>query len=282
MSQWSQNSGQIAIIQKNVARQGLINMRYFASRSMLFRVGLASCLSAVLGWSLPAIALEQLNLPDNLGLPGRREGGGTRSPCLIQDSPHIQAIVPKSLVGKTASANPTFYVYIPPNTAQGAEFGIEDANGKELYSQTIQQSITSGIISFNLPPEQMAQLQPGQDYYWYFQLICDANINQGIGSRDDFAEGWIHRVELDESFQRTLAQTAPRDRINLYAKEGLWYELLDTLAQLRRDATTDTPQAEAEWYSILRHEQVQLNELVQQPLVACCTPNAERPATSRR
>lgn len=260
-------------------------MRYLTSRSALFRVGLFSCLTLTLGWSLPAIALEQLNLPDNIGLPGRREGGGTRSPCLTTDRPEIQAIVPQSLMGKTASDNPIFFVYVPPNTAQGAEFGIEDANGKQLYSQTIKQPISSGVISFNLPSEQASQLQTGQDYYWYFQLICDASVNQGIGTRDDFAEGWVRRVELDEALEQKIAAASPRDRIQLYAQEGLWYELLETLAQLRRELPADSSQASTlanEWASVLRHEKVQLDELAQEPLVACCSATSEGQTTSSR
>jgi len=265
-------------------------MRDLTSRSALFRVGLFSCLTFTLAWSLPAIALEQLNLPDNIGLPGRREGGGTRSPCLMADRSRsdelkIQAIVPQSLGGKTASVNPAFFVYIPPNNAQAAEFGIEDANGKTLYSQSIKQPISSGVISFNLPSEQASQLQMGQDYYWYFQLICDANMNQGLGTRDDFAEGWVRRVKLDEALEQKIAAASPRDRIELYAKEGLWYELLETLAQLRRELPANSSQARTlanEWASVLRHEKVQLDKLAQEPLVACCSAKSEGQTTFSR
>lgn len=227
--------------------------------------GLLSC-----SWSLQAAFAVELNLPDNPSFPTRRAGGGTRCPCFTSDRPEIQALVPKSLVGTTALVSPTFYVYMPPNQTYGAEFGIEDENGKPIYSTVINRPIPAGVVGFTLPTTPDAPvLEVGKNYYWYFQVICSEAVN----SRGDFAEGWIRRVELSNPQKQELAEASLSDRINIYAKAGLWYELLDSVVQLRHQQPSDSPLAAtltADWENILSNEKVELQNWAKEPLASCC------------
>lgn len=226
-------------------------------------MGLLTC-----NWPLQAAFAIELNLPNNPSFPTRRTGSSTRCPCLGPSLLEIQAIVPKSLVGTTTLVSPTFHVYIPPNHAYGARFGIEDEHGKIIYETVLDRPIPAGVVSFTLPTTPDAPvLEVEKNYYWYFQIMCEKN---GYG---DFAEGWIQRVELSDTQKQELAAASPSDRINLYAKAGLWYELLDTVVQLRRQQPVDSPLTATlttQWANILSHEKVELQNWAKEPLASCC------------
>ncbi len=133
----------------------------------------------------------------------------------------MTALVPSINLGKTISKDPTFFVYIPPNRAQGAEIGLMDSEGNQIYSTIIEQNVDSGVVGFNLPD--LPTLEMGKNYQWYFQFIC----NDDLGA---FVEGWVQRVELSDRLQSQLQQADSRQRAEIYQQEDLWYEALKTLA----------------------------------------------------
>jgi len=147
-----------------------------------------------IGW--PTLSLAESGLPAVDGLPTRREGGGARSICVggVQQMTALVPIFPERCInlGKTISKYPTFFVYIPPNRAQGAEIGLMDSDGNQIYSTIIEQNIDSGVVGFNL--------EMNKNYQWYFQFIC----NDDLGA---FVEGWVQRVELSDRLQSQLQQS---------------------------------------------------------------------------
>ncbi|MGK7900832.1 MAG: DUF928 domain-containing protein [Hormoscilla sp.] len=217
-------------------------------------VGLASTVTCLtLAW--PTLSLAESGLPAVDGMPGRREGGGTRSIC-VGGEQRMTALIPMTNLGKTISLYPTFFVYIPPNTAQGAEIGLMDEQGKQIYSTIIEQNIDSGVVGFKLPVE-LPPLEMGKNYQWYFQFICDDELGA-------FVEGWVQRVEVSDRLIRQLQQADSRQRAEIYMQEGLWYEALKTLAELRRLHPDDST-LEAQWEKLLAR--VKLEHLAQQPVV---------------
>lgn len=231
--------------------------------SLAIVLGLLTC-----NWPLQAAFAIELNLPDNPSFPDLRETRRSRCSCLFSYPLHIQALVPKSSGGTTVSLSPTFYIYVPPNQTDGARFGIEDENGKEIYETVLNHPIPAGVISFTIPTTPDAPvLEVGKNYYWYFQVRCQKN------DYNDFVQGWIRRVELSDTQKQELAAASPSDRINLYAKAGLWYELLDTVVQLRRQQPVDSPLTATlttQWANILSHEKVELQNWAKEPLASCC------------
>lgn len=244
----------------------------------VIRKGVASFLG-LLVWSWPAgILAGPLNLPDDVGLPGRREGGGTRGECLRGKK--LTAIMPKSNTGKTISEYPTFFVYVPASlqswadTVKGAEFGIEDENGNELYSSVVALPSDYGIISVSIPSTpDTPKLEVGMNYTWYFHVICDWENNPLDRSSIHYVESRIQRVEPSDELARGLKQKSARDRADMYAEQGMWYELVATLAELRRAHPEDLLLA-AEWARLFRHDKVQLSDIAEEPLVNCCTPDS--------
>ncbi|MBO1350869.1 MAG: DUF928 domain-containing protein [Hormoscilla sp. GUM202] len=179
--------------------------------------------------------------------------------------------MPKSNKGQTISEYPTFFVYVPASlqswadTVKGAEFGIEDENGNEIYSDAISLPSDSGIVSVSIPSTpDTPKLEVGKNYIWYFHVICDWQNNPLDRSSIHYVESRIQRVEASDALAMGLKQNSVRDLVDLYAEEGMWFDLLKTLAELRRDRPGDLLLA-AEWARLLRHERVQLSDLAEEP-----------------
>jgi len=61
-----------------------------------------------------------------------------------------------------------------------------------------------------------------------------------------------------------LANPDPMTLVSVYAKNGIWYETITTLAQLRRQTPTDS-RLTAQWTKLL--ESQGLESIADQPLV---------------
>lgn len=250
---------------------------------------------------LPTLALEDLQLPDEMGLPSRREAGGTRGPCITARSGQLMAIIPEFNVGQTLSSSPTVFVHLPKHstdrgilivqeldreklTQAGLTLGDLDAQNQDQFLKSEFESSVSlnqdaGILGLPLSGHpQLPKLETGKIYLWAFQLVCNNTLS-------DYTQGWIQVVnpEGDRVSVKAQLDTAKsdRDRAKIYAQAGLWYDLLATLAQLRQTASgPDRDQATADWKSVLSHPQVGLDELVDAPLLSCCTVSANSPTTT--
>jgi hypothetical protein len=223
---------------------------------------------------LPLLAIAQTYVPPDRGLPGRREGGGTRSGSCATGQPTLTALTPDKNFGQTVSPYPTWFWYVPETSAQAAEFVLLDSNNVEVYKAIFQIANQSGIISLSLPEHSnLSPLTVGQDYHWYFSLICDRRDRSG----DIYTEGWIQRIQPDSALTQQLASAVEGDRSELYATNGIWYDAVSNLADLRRLQSNNSTYRD-NWNTLLRS--VGLENLAAQPLVQCCEPNPKQPDDS--
>ncbi len=139
---------------------------------------------------------------------GEQQGAGSYGPCLAGENlPPLTAIVPKwkeprtgktYVLGRTTSAHPTFWFYVPYQPGTHAEFVLQDQEQYPIYQTSFELVGTPGVVSFTLPSIQKAALATNNNYFWYFKIKCDPQ-----GSTDDFVTGWVQRVEpspeLDEN-----------------------------------------------------------------------------------
>lgn len=226
------------------------------------KVAFASLISlCMLGLPLKAIA-EDLQVPSNIGLPGRREGGASRDAC-YQSKRTLQALAPADHWGRTLSESPTFFVYMPPHQAEEAEFILEEVvDGKvsrQVYKTPVSLNQEFGIKAFKpLSNTAAPKLQAGKTYQWTVQLFCQDNPG-------GFVSGIIERIEPSAKLMGELEQASPSKQVEIYARENLWYDRLQTLAELRRQ---DNTQAFENWQQIL--SKVGLADLAAEPLVPCC------------
>ncbi|HEY9610791.1 DUF928 domain-containing protein [Allocoleopsis sp.] len=132
--------------------------------------------------------------------------------------------------------------------APAIEFTLKDTNGHKIYSaiypltKSADGSVgTPGIMSLSLAKPYT--LAVGQQYTWQLRVTCDSTTPDR--SNDQFAQGGITRVASPPILARRLQQATPEERIILYARAKLWYEMLAELVKLRRDRPNDQNLADA-------------------------------------
>lgn len=232
-------------------------------RSSLLAVRLL-LLCGILITSIPMPADAQIFAPPSRGMPGRREGGGTRG-CWGTDAVNasqisLTALVPAQNFGYTLDPYPSFFVYVPEAFAEravAAEFYLSDAARTVVYHANYQVSDRSGVIRIDLPSHgNLAPLAVGQDYNWSFTLIC----NPEDPSANLVVESWIQRIEPAVVFQAELETTDPQAVPDLLARQGIWYNTLTSLDGL--SASSDRLTQVQRWQTLLNS--VGLSQMSQQ------------------
>ena len=208
---------------------------------------------------------------------GRRAGMGSRDNCPAVANA-LTALIPlreeqraskqtKSISGivegLTTSERPTFWFYIPytKDLTASAEFVLQDSAGNDIDQKAIALPAKPGVIDVSLPST-VASLQLGKTYRWYLKVRCN---QQQTASVPIYVEGDIRRVNLDSSVMQQLqAAVDPRQKVKIYAANGIWVDALSMLAQLRQKNPTDASLA-ADWQSLLHS--VNLDNFATAPLV---------------
>ena len=141
---------------------------------------------------------NQFTAPDK-GIPGRREGGGTRGPSLT-------ALVPQTLMGLTVSARPTFYYHVSaPLKNSTVEFELTDEDDNTIYKTSFNMNTPEGgIFSISIPETETSPLlEVGKTYRLYL------TAKNADGSFLDLVTGWVKRVELSPSLMTKLEGANP-------------------------------------------------------------------------
>lgn len=191
--------------------------------------------SSWLGASSSALAdlptSKALAKPPTSGKPGGLSPGGSRPPdCLGKNN--LYSLAPRD--GGTATKHPTILVYVPPTDAVEGRFVLKDESNQPVY--TTQFALKGNAINaVPLPTKAFAGLETGKRYEWIFSVTCDA---EALDKSPSF-KGWITRGELNSATMDHLAQVSPLGRIALYQQEGLWYDGLGMVAELRRSQPED-------------------------------------------
>jgi hypothetical protein len=195
----------------------------------------------------------QLALPSGGSAPRTSIGGGTRG-----EIPPLTALVPPTKHGRTVSAHPTIFAYLPPIGAEEVFFSLQDEEGNSHYYTILKVSPDGGVISITLPSTAPA-LEIGKNYLWYFAPVEPG----GILKPDNYAvTGWIKRVE--KTFNEQELASSPVKLATKYAEAGVWYDTLKVLAAAKRSEPNNKSFA-TEWHDLLK--QVGLEKITSQPLI---------------
>lgn len=197
---------------------------------------------------------NQFTAPGGRGVPGRREGGGTRGPSLT-------ALVPQTLMGLTVSARPTFFYYVStPLKNSTVEFELADDADNAVYKTTFNlETPAGGVFNITIPDTPSSPvLEVGKTYRLY------VSIKNSDGSFLDFVSGWVKRVELPPTQMTEIQQANAESSLKIYEQEAIWYDTLATLAELRQSNPGDT-NLQLKWDQLLK--EVQLDQIAQQPLL---------------
>ncbi len=195
------------------------------------------------------------------GRPGRRTGGGSRSPCPVKER-SLTALMPVTNWGKTVSSRPTFWFYVPYAAQQVAagEFVLQEEGGKDIYRTNFTLPETPGFVSVSIEATQ-PHLEINKWYRWYFKVYC----GQDKSSPPIFVEGWVQRVEMTPALQSQLKQATSREYA-VYAANFIWYDAINELAKLRLVQRSNTT-LDNDWYNLLKSGEIDLEEISREPIV---------------
>lgn len=223
-------------------------------------------------WNFNSSRLPIFNAPpppDDIDAPGNRTGGGKRGcesihqqPATSKEKP-LTALVPVYqspdaglVLGLTTASHPNFWFYVPYLTTDAAEFVLQNETGQTVYQSPISLSGTPGVVSLSLP-HIASPLEIGKQYHWYFNIYCHPQ------QPPVFVDGWIKRIEPSLALKSQLETATPKQRVVLYATEGIWYEALSASAKLRH-----IDPKRSDWAAML--QAVGLNDIASEPIVKCC------------
>ncbi|MBD1997866.1 DUF928 domain-containing protein [Leptolyngbya sp. FACHB-541] len=214
-------------------------------QSLLCHISIAVVLILELAIAPQATAvqqtLKQTLPPPPPNNPGSSAAGGRRSASTCpQDAiaattdPLLTALSPTTTPGLSLAEHPTFLVYVPSTSAENAEFSLRSRDGRGIYRTTVPLTDTPTLISISLP-DQVAPLEIGSLYTWSFAIIC----NPDNRIEDQFVTGSIQRIELNPVRLSQIEQSPPARRIALYQEDGIWYDALTLLFELKRSQPDD-------------------------------------------
>ena len=218
------------------------------------------CSVSLLGGIVPAYAMpnsvgtEQLLAldhqqfsfipPEDSGQPRTNRAGGRRDQFCNNSmpTPSLTLLLPPTNQGLTTAAHPTFLAYLPQTSAKQAFLTLEDEDDNYLYHTIFELPAGAGIIGIPIPDTAPA-LEADKYYKISLAMIC----GQVLDPNDPVVEGWIKRVELD-------TQSRPSQEISLelgawYASNGIWFDTLQTLADLYE---VEPDHAIAAWEALFR------------------------------
>ena len=224
----------------------------------------------------PKIRFVQPKLAGNdVTFSGRRKGAASRGQCLAMGEP-LTALVPATwkylgkpqersdldawevIWGLTTSQSPTLWFFNPYALTNKlpVKFVLESEQGRNIYKTSFMATGTKpGVISFRLPSKAV-HLEFGKKYHWYFSIGCDADAPALV-------EGWVQRVAINPALRSQLQKATTQQRVSLYAANGIWYDALARLAELRVANPKDVMLLN-EWISLL--DSVGLGTVARQPL----------------
>jgi len=240
-----------------------LNFTALAMTVFAIAVTLSSLLTPMQAVPAPILLSQNVNFtPPDVTAPDNRIGATQRGCKLQEGLLIITPLIPKSKIGLTLTESPTFFAYVSHSSTQ-VEFTLQanDQKGTEVYKTTFKVD-KPGIVEVSIPAMSDGQkiLEIGQRYQWSFSVVCDKNDRSG----DYFVYGMVQRIEPQETLKNDLANADPMARAIAYAKNGIWYETLATLAQMRRLAPDDSG-PRTEWTQLL--ESQGLTSVADQPLV---------------
>ena len=186
------------------------------------------------------------------GIPGARIGGATRA-----GSKKVTAIIPQEKLALTASNSPTIFVYLPKHQADDALLTISNEQGETVYTSSFVPPQESGLLRIKLP--ESVTLENEQTYKWEVRL--DPQSSNPMTGLKFKTVGWMEKVAVDNNDQNQESW----EQLNTLAEAGVWYETLDTLADMKLENPNDET-IQAEWSQLL--ESVGLEDFTETQIIS--------------
>lgn len=201
--------------------------------------------------------------PKGAGIPrSPTTAGGTRPiickeiyACLI---PLMPEVVDKlDYYPLTVSERPTFFVNVPKISGTAIFTLYQHLSSdeiKKIYRFSFPIKTSGGIINITLPTSAPA-LQLDNIYEWTLSV------------NGETANGLVRRVQLKPNLAQKIAQASLLEKLAIYATEGVWYDSVETLAELRT-SQPNNPEISTQWSDFLKS--VHIDKFAKQNFAPCC------------
>ncbi|MEH2111999.1 DUF928 domain-containing protein [Nostoc sp.] len=167
------------------------------------------------------------------------------------------------VLGLTSVEQPSFWFYVPykQSSIQAIEFVLQTEQNKTIHRANISVPPIPGIVRLQLQ-NTTTLLETNKLYHWFFKVTTTCKSNQSVAL--NFVEGWVQRVNLDIALREQFKQLSPQQQAAIYAKNGIWYDALTTLAEFHLKGSQDSGLTE-DWKNLLKV--IQLEEMAIEPLL---------------
>jgi hypothetical protein len=187
--------------------------------------------------------------PQGKAMPRDSEGGASRGQCQPNNNGPQQAVrllIPQGNNGLTTASHPTFLAHINQAASQQVFFSLKNADESYFYEMSLPLPAShSGRVAFQLP-ETAPPLSLEESYRWSVALLCGSQL----GPDSPWASGWIERVAPDPAQAETLATLSPLEQASYLGRQGLWYDTVETLANLQENQPGAA--VEAAWTQLMQ------------------------------
>ena len=199
--------------------------------------------------------------PEDDGQPRTNRASGRRDQLCSHSAagPSLRLLIPPGNQGITTATHPTFLAYLPQTSAKQAFLTLEGESNDYLYYSLVDLPETAGIVSFSIP-ETVPVLEPEQHYKFSLAIIH----GQILDPNDPVIEGWIQRITPETVAEPQPSREALFELGAWYARNGIWFDALAILADLRA-AEPDNLDAIAAWEELL--QSVELDIIGTAPLL---------------
>jgi Domain of Unknown Function (DUF928) len=201
--------------------------------------------------------------------PGGRVRGGARRGLCPATNPQFTALVPFTqpapsvmhVWGLTTKERPTLWFYVPfeKKSAYPTEFILQDEEANPIYKSAIALPQQPGVMSVSLPAS-VPPLAIGKRYRWFFNVYCEPQQQ----APPLYVEGVVQRVNLSPTVVHQLQTAQPRQKVAIYAENGIWHEAINTLAELRQKNPQDVS-LQTQWKDLL--EEIGLGDIAKVAIV---------------
>jgi hypothetical protein len=175
----------------------------------------------------------------------------------MTQGPSLMPLLPETKEGLTVSERPTMFVYVPKTKAEQGYLIIKDQTEDYYYQTQVSIPQEGGIVRLTLP-ENAPALEIGTIYQWSFVVACE------LPARVDSprVEGWLQRVEPTAVLNNYRGVDSSIEAATSYGSEGIWYDTVTTLADLRRSQPQTYNQ---DWVDFL--SSVGLSKVANEPIL---------------
>ena len=193
---------------------------------------------------------------------GPRHGGeqsdtGARDDCWTDVPISLTVLGPDTNYGKTFSAWPTLWFYVPytSNQITYGEFILQNEDEYNVIEPVrfqLPNNDEAGFVSLSLS-ESISDLDVDQKYNWSFELFCS-----DISLTSVFVSGWIHVLaETSISQQLDIVANAPYE---IYRDNFIWFDAVNTLMN-HQDIQIVESEVQIAWNELMQDGNVLVEDI---------------------